>query len=174
MAAVISEPRKIKSVTVSPSICHEVMAPDAMILVFWMLSFKPTFSLSSFTFSKNSPKRRTCSSASFENPSSINSETCVSFPGSLLLMRFLVVQMVKNQWQGPCLKLSKDVHLVEYYQQTPKSLCCFSTLCYTMGRNMWSVWKHITEGWNSVGDNKTRGKVFLRRGYLGLTREQKW
>ena len=29
-----------------------VMGPDAMILVFWMLSFKPTFSLSSFTFIK--------------------------------------------------------------------------------------------------------------------------
>ena len=27
--------------------------PDAIILVFWMLSFKPTFSLSSFTFIKN-------------------------------------------------------------------------------------------------------------------------
>ena len=38
--------------TVSPSICHEVMRPDAMILVFWMLSFKPPFSLSSFTFIK--------------------------------------------------------------------------------------------------------------------------
>ena len=33
-------------------ICHEVMGPDAMILVFWMLNFKPTFSLSSFTFIK--------------------------------------------------------------------------------------------------------------------------
>ena len=33
-------------------ICHEVMGLDAMILVFWMLSFKPTFSLSSFTFIK--------------------------------------------------------------------------------------------------------------------------
>ena len=54
-SAVISEPRKIKSVTVStvsPSICHEVMGPDAMILVFWMLTFKPTFSLSYFTFIK--------------------------------------------------------------------------------------------------------------------------
>ena len=30
-------------------ICHEVMGPDAMIFVFWMLSFKPNFSLSSFT-----------------------------------------------------------------------------------------------------------------------------
>ena len=49
-SAVILEPRKIKSFTVSivyPSICHEVMGPDAMILVFWMLRFKPTFSLSS-------------------------------------------------------------------------------------------------------------------------------
>ena len=53
--AVILEPPKIKSdtvSTVSPSVCHEVMGPDDMILVFWMLSFKPTFSLSSFTFSK--------------------------------------------------------------------------------------------------------------------------
>ena len=54
-SAVILEPKKIKSVTfstVSPSICHEVIGPDAMILGFWMLSFKPTFSLSSFTFIK--------------------------------------------------------------------------------------------------------------------------
>ena len=54
-SAVILEPPKIKSDTAStvfPSICHEVMGPDAMILVFWMLSFKPTFLLSSFTFIK--------------------------------------------------------------------------------------------------------------------------
>ena len=31
---VILEAKKIKSLTVSPSICHEVMGPDAMILVF--------------------------------------------------------------------------------------------------------------------------------------------
>ena len=37
-----------------PSICHEVMGPDAMIFIFLMLSFKPTFSLSSFTFIKRS------------------------------------------------------------------------------------------------------------------------
>ena len=46
-SAVISEPRKLKSdtvSTVSPSICHKMMGLDAMILVFWMLSFKPTFS----------------------------------------------------------------------------------------------------------------------------------
>ena len=33
-SVVILEPRKIKSATVSPSICHEVMGPDAKILVF--------------------------------------------------------------------------------------------------------------------------------------------
>ena len=33
-----------------PAICYEVMGPDAMILVFWMLSFKPTFSLASSTY----------------------------------------------------------------------------------------------------------------------------
>ena len=54
-SAVILKPKKVKSDTVSnisPPISHEVMGPDAMILVFWMLSFKPTFSLSSFTFIK--------------------------------------------------------------------------------------------------------------------------
>jgi len=51
-SALILEPQKIKSDTVSPSICHEVMGPDSMIFIFWMLSFKPTFSLSSFTFIK--------------------------------------------------------------------------------------------------------------------------
>ena len=54
-SAVIFEPPKLKSHAVSivsPSICHEVMGPDAVILVFQMLSFKPTFSLSSFTFIK--------------------------------------------------------------------------------------------------------------------------
>ena len=41
-SAVILEPRKIKSVTVSmvsPSICHEVMGLDAMIFVFLNVAF---------------------------------------------------------------------------------------------------------------------------------------
>ena len=47
-SVVILDPKKRKSVTVStfsPAICHEVMGPNAMILVFWILSFKPTFSV---------------------------------------------------------------------------------------------------------------------------------
>ena len=48
-------PSKLKSLTVpivSPFIYYEVMGPNATILVFWMLSFKPAFSLSYFTFIK--------------------------------------------------------------------------------------------------------------------------
>ena len=54
-SVVILQPKKIKSLTfsiLSPSISHEVMGPDAMILAFSMLSFKPTFPLSSFTFKR--------------------------------------------------------------------------------------------------------------------------
>ena len=54
-SAVILEPRKNK-VSHRFHCFHNylpwVMGPDAMILVFWVLSFKPTFSHSSFTFIK--------------------------------------------------------------------------------------------------------------------------
>ena len=55
LSAVILELKKMKSDTVfifSLSICHEVMGPYAMIFLFWILSFKPAFPLSSFTFIK--------------------------------------------------------------------------------------------------------------------------
>ena len=54
-STVILEPKKIKAVTVSnfsPSTCCEVMGLDAVIFIFWMLSFKPAFSLCSFTYIK--------------------------------------------------------------------------------------------------------------------------
>ena len=54
-SAVILELQNIKSVTVSifpSSTCHEVIGPDTMSFVFWILSFKPAFSLSFFTFIK--------------------------------------------------------------------------------------------------------------------------
>ena len=62
LSAVILESNKRKFITAStfpPSICHEVMGPDAMILVFWMLSFKPAFSLSSARVHwQEDPKKR--------------------------------------------------------------------------------------------------------------------
>ena len=60
---------------VSPSICHELMGQDAMILVFWMFSFRPTFSLSSFTFIKR-----------FFSSSSLSAIRVVSFAYLRLLM----------------------------------------------------------------------------------------
>ena len=55
LSAVILEAKKRKSVTASifsPSIYHEVMESDAMIFVFWMLSFKSVFPVSSLTLIK--------------------------------------------------------------------------------------------------------------------------
>ena len=54
-SAAILEPSKIKSdtvSTVSPIYFPWSDGTDSMIFVFWMLSFKPTFSLSTFTFIK--------------------------------------------------------------------------------------------------------------------------
>ena len=50
----------VSTISISPSVCHEVIGLDATTLVFWMFSFKSTFSLSSFTFIK----RLFCSSLS--------------------------------------------------------------------------------------------------------------
>ena len=74
-SAVILEPQKIKSLTVSIvslSICHEAMGLDAMILVFWMLSLSQLF----------------------------NSPLSLSSRGSLVVLCFLphrYHQMVNNQ-----------------------------------------------------------------------------
>ena len=55
LPTVILEFKKIKAVTVSivsVSVCHEVMGPVTLILVFLMLSFKAAFPLSSCMFFK--------------------------------------------------------------------------------------------------------------------------
>ena len=87
-SAVILETQKIKSATVSivsPSICHEVMGPDAMILVFWMLSFEPTFSLSSLTFIKRLFISSSLSAIRVVSPAYLRSltEACTGLPLSL-------------------------------------------------------------------------------------------
>ena len=83
--AVILEPKKIKSMTAStfsPSICHKVMGPGAIILVFLMLSFKPAFSLSSFTVIKRLSASRVVSSTylrGFFDVSSVNLDSSLWF-----------------------------------------------------------------------------------------------
>ena len=62
----------------SSSIYYEVMGPDAMILVFWMLSFKPAFLLS-FTFIK-----KHFSSSSLSAIRVVSSAYLRLFPGILI------------------------------------------------------------------------------------------
>ena len=75
-----SEPLKIKSVNVSTfssSICHEMMELDARIFVFYVLSFKPGFSLSSFTIIKKDSLEVSFYPASYPgNLHPINTNTC--------------------------------------------------------------------------------------------------
>ena len=55
LSVVILEPKKRNFITLptfSPSICHAVMGPDLVILVFFIFSHKPALSLSSFTLVK--------------------------------------------------------------------------------------------------------------------------
>ena len=108
-SAVILESKKIKSTTVSTfstSVCHEVIGPDAMILVFWMLSFKQAFSLSSFNFTK-----RHFSSSSFSAIRVVSSTylrfliflpatlipACDSFSLAFRMM-FSSVQLLNHAW----------------------------------------------------------------------------
>ena len=80
--AVILEPKKIKSVTSSPFICHVVMGLDAIIFIFRMLSFKLPFSLSSFTFIKR------CFSSSSLSPVRVVS---FAYPRLLILLPVILI-----------------------------------------------------------------------------------
>ena len=89
-STVILEPKKRKSVTTStfsPSICHEVMGPDAMILVFLIFSSKPALSLSSFT----------CIKRLFSS-SSLSAFRVVSFANLRLLMFLPSVLIPACNW----------------------------------------------------------------------------
>ena len=78
---------------------HEVMGPDAMIFVFWMLSFKPTFSLSSFTLIK-----RLCISSSLSAIRVVSS-------AYLRLLIFLLAILI------PACASSSPVFLTEWLYQ---------------------------------------------------------
>ena len=60
-SAMILEPKKMKSATISiasPYISHEMMRPDAMILVFWMLSFNTMNSMKNVSLLNFCPSSR--------------------------------------------------------------------------------------------------------------------
>ena len=110
--SVILKPKKIKSVTVSivfPSICHEVMGPDAMIFVSWRLSFKPAFSLSSFTFIK-----RLFSSSSL---SAIRVVPSAKMRLLIFLMPILILasSRLHPAWDSPWCTLHRSLSRVTLY-----------------------------------------------------------
>ena len=90
-STVILEPKKIKSVTVSifvPSICYEEMGPDAMILVFRMLSFKTVFfKISSFRTSliSEAPPMKLSRNSSLKLPYTSQFENLISVNTSSLI-----------------------------------------------------------------------------------------
>ena len=97
-SAVILEPQKIvcHCFHCFPTMCHEVMGPDATILVFWILSFKATFSLSSFSFIKRL--------FSFSSLSAIREMS----PAYLRLLAFLLATLI------PACASSSPVFLLMY------------------------------------------------------------
>ena len=128
--AVILEPPKIKSAivsTVSTSIHHEVMGLNAMNFVFWMLSFKPTFSLSSFTFIK-----RLFSSSSLSairviiDISPINLDSSLCFIQPSVSHDVLCIQVKQAGWQYTALMYSFS-YLEPVYCSMSSSNCCFLT-----------------------------------------------
>ena len=115
-SAVNMEPPKIKVCDisiVSSFICHEVMGPDAIILVFWMLSFKPTFSLS-FTFIKRlfsffitfcHKGGVICVSEVIDvSPGNLDSSLCFTQPG--ILHDALCIEIKQAGWQYTALTYS--------------------------------------------------------------------
>ena len=73
------------------------MGPDAMLFVFWMLSFKPAFSLSSFTFIKR-----------LFNSSSFSAIRVVSSAYLRLLIVLLAILILACALSSPAYKLESD------------------------------------------------------------------
>ena len=174
-SAVILEPSKIKSATVSPSICYEVMGPDAMILVFWMLSFKPNSSLSSFTFIK-----RLFNSSSFSAIMAVSS----AYLRLLIFLPVILISAVLHPaWNLVAFKLNKQGDNIQpwcnffpYLEPVCCSMsssnCCFLTciqISQEAGQVVWYthlfknftqfVVIHTVKGFNIV--NKAKVDVFL-------------
>ena len=132
-SAMILEPKKIKSLTVSPSICHEVKGPDAMILVFWMLSFTLQY-YSGFCHTLTWISH-TCTCAPIVNPHPIpqghpSASALSTLSHALNLDWRSVSHMIIHMFQCYSLKLSHP-HLIP---QSPKDcslyLCLFCCLTY--------------------------------------------
>ena len=148
-AAVILEPPKIKSATVStvyPSIWHEVMGPDVMILVFWMLSFKPTFSLSSFTFIKRLFSSSLLSVIRVSSHMLVKQCSKFSKPGfnNTWTVNFQMFMLVLEKAEEPEIKLPTSVGSSKKQESSRKT----STSALLTMPNSMTLW--ITTNWKIV------------------------
>ena len=95
------------------SICHEVMGLDAMIFVFWTLSFKPSFSLSSFTLIKR--------------PFSYSLLSAIRVVSSeylrLLFLPAILITTCDSSNMAFCMMYSAYGHLMQRTDSFEKTLC---------------------------------------------------
>ena len=149
-SAVIFEPPQIKSLTVStvsPSICLEVVGPDAMILVFWMLSFKATFSHSSFTFIKRL----------FSSSLSAVRVVSSAYLRLLIFLPAILITACASSSPGTNLHVAGFAHtfVLFHYSEYSESLSVVSD----------SSWPHgLYSPWNSPGQNTGVGSLCLLQG----------
>ena len=130
---------------VSPYICHEVMGPDAMIFIFWMLSFKPIFLLSSFIFI-----RRLFSSSSL----SLIMVVLSAYLRLLIFLPAILIQLVlqvccsmsgSNCCFWTCILISQEAGKVVWYSHLfnnfPQFVMEIQNLweCYTTIQNVFGI-----------------------------------
>ena len=112
-SAVILGPKKIKSLTVFivyPPICHEVIGPDAIIFVFWMLSFKLGFLLFSLHYFA-SVCCSCCLFASVVSDTATPRTAALQAPPSMGFSR-------QEYWSGLPLLVSEMSATVQYFEHS--------------------------------------------------------
>ena len=134
--------RKTKSVTVSiisPSVCHEMIRLEAMILVFWTLNFKPSFSFSSFTLIKRIFSFSSLSAIKVVSPAYLR-----LFPLVILVpacdSSHLAFHMMYSAYKLNRVTIySLDVLLSQFWSMS-SSNCCFLTCIQASQESAKVVW----------------------------------
>ena len=118
------------------------MGPDAMILVFWMLSFKPTFSLSSFTFIKRLFRSSSLSAIRVVSPAylrllifllEILIPACASSSQAFLMIYFAYKLNKQGDNIQPSVQFSHSYIALMYSFSYLEPVCCFmfgSNCCF--------------------------------------------
>ena len=129
LSIVVLQPKKINSDTVSTFssfICHEVMGPDAMVLFFWLLSFKPLFSLSSFTLVKQ------CFISS-----SLSTIRMILYSYLRLLIFLPEILISACDWSNPAFHMMYSAYKLSRYSDNIQPWCTFSQFWTSPSFHVW-------------------------------------